>query len=377
MIRSANDTASDLWSTRQEVFSMARGHRIALRLLALLLILFLVLTPSTLAGDGEPVGIVRATIEREEGPPCECEGVMFADGIAERLGNRLGFEAEGTIEGRCESAPSDDPEIVETFCFAGIYGEGRMEGTYSGANDFGLVRGAWEAEYDAEALETTSMSQAFARGAGPGGPKNRGESTQGWIDWTQRPTRDEVEEALECSRFLREVFGSIIWPDPRGDLVFHTPPPLGVPVIDVRRIVQDQGSLVLTIEPFGRVPPRPETSLRYQVYFDVDRRPDTGIPIRDDLGAEFTVWIGYNAPFGPDRWAAVLFQAHEGGGFTEIGPLPEGSWEIGASRIRLTIPLLAMGDPPALHWLWTTSNGTAADTAPNDAVGFWWDAEAL
>lgn len=321
--------------------------------------LFVIVLSSALLGflegiaqEGQAVGTVRATIEREEGPPCECEGVLFEDSVADRIGNRFGFQAEGLIEGRCESAPSEDPEIVESFCFAGVYGEGQMIGTYSGANKLGLVRGLWQATYDPNAPTTTPVSQAFASGAGPGGPKNRGESTEGFLDWSARPSRDKVEEALECSRFLREIFGSIVWPDPRNDLTFHATPVDPEPAyVDIRQIQQEEGSLWMEIHPFDLIPPSPSETLRYQIYFDT--------------------------PFSEGAWGAALFRANDAGGFEEIQSLSDDAWEIGASRIRLEVPLSEMGNPPAFTWLCLAATSTAADYAPNEGAGFWLTTEAL
>ncbi|MCK5587022.1 hypothetical protein KAJ02_13195 [Candidatus Bipolaricaulota bacterium] len=357
---------------------MTRHKLVNLGLFVILFSTALIWCIEGIAQEGQPVGIVRATIERDEGPPCECEGVLFEDSVAERIGDRFGFQTEGLIEGRCESAPSDDPEIVESFCFAGVYGEGQMIGTYSGANSFGLVRGLWQATYDQNAPATTPMSQVFASGAGPGGPKNRGKSTEGLVDWSARPSRDQVKEALECSRFLREIFGSIIWPDPRHDLVFHGAPVDPEPAwIDVRQIWQEEGSLWMAIEPFDLIPPSPSETLRYQVYFDTDLDSTTGVPIREDVGSEYTVWIGFDAPFAEGVWGAALFRANEVGGFDQILLLPEDAWEIGASRIRLQVPLSEMGNPPAFTWLCLSATLTAADYSPNEGAGFWLTTEAL
>jgi len=346
--------------------------------LALVILSVLITGVVTTATEGRPVGIARATIEREEGPPCECRGVLFEDSVADRIGNRFGFQAEGIIEGRCESAPSDDPDIVETFCFAGVYGEGQMIGTYSGSNDFGLVRGLWEATYDPTAPTSTPMSQAFARGAGPGGPKNRGESSEAFVDWTVQPNRSEVEEALECSRFLREIFGRIEWPDPRHDLTYHGAFVDEEPSwIDVRRIVQEQGSLWMTIEPYDLIPTSPATSLRYQLYFDTDLDSTTGVAIREDVGVEYTMWLGFDPPFASGEWAAALFQSNNEGGFDQIRLLSNDEWEIGASRIRLRVPLSEMGDPPIFKWLCLTATLVAADFTPNEDAGFWLTTEAL
>jgi hypothetical protein len=174
------------------------------------------------------------------------------------------------------------------------------------------------------------------------------------------------------------MFGRIVWYDLLRDLLYHKPSPEELPEVDIQEIVQEMGSVWINIEPYGLIPASPNGSLRYQIYFDTDLDPATGVPIREDLGAEFTLWIGYNPPFAPGpQWAAALFRANDAGGFDLVTLLPNEDWDIGASRIRVRIPLSEMGNVVVLHWLVMAATGGAADWVPNEGVGFWLDTGAL
>ena len=188
-----------------------------------------------------------------------------------------------------------------------------------------------------------------------------------------------MEESCACSRFLRRRFRRFKFYDLPADFIYYTAPPSEKPSeIDIHQVVQEQGSVWINIEPYGVIPSSPNGSLRYQIYFDIDLNPATGILIREDLGAEFAVWIGFDAPFAPGpKWAAALFRGNNAGGFDLVMLLPNEDWDIEASGITVRIPLGEMGNVVALHWLVMAATDGAADWAPNEGVGFWFDTGAL
>jgi len=334
-------------------FSMAR---VLFRILVgwVLLTSLLAVSFATGAEECEPVGTVDATYKN-----CECKGVVLEPADAIVLVNGV---VKYILEGYCRCP--DHPELE--VCWAGVIDEeGNMKGVY-----FVLPNGpagTWKGTWN----EDTGEAEASVF---PGG-----ETAKGIINLNSQSSKKEVEESCACSLFLRRRFRRFKFYDLPDDLIYHTAPPPEKPSeIDIHQVVQEQGSVWINIEPYGLIPSSPKGSLRYQIYFDIDLNPATGIPIREDLGAEFTVWIGFDAPFAPGpQWAAALFRENDAGGFDLVMLLPDEDWDIEASGIRVRIPLSEMGNVVALHWLCLAAAGDAADWVANEGVGFWFDTGAL
>ena len=330
--------------------------RVLFRILVGWILLTSLLAVSFVTGaeECEPVGTVDATYKN-----CECKGVVLepADAIA-----RVNGIVKYILEGYCRCP--DHPELE--VCWAGVIDEGgNMKGVYFVLSNgpAGTWKGTWN--------EDTGEAEASVF---PGG-----ETARGIINLNSQPSKKEVEDSCGCSLFLRRRFRRLEWYDRYCDVIYHPgPPPQKPSWIDIFLASQVQGSAWITIEPYGLIPSSPNGSLDYKIYFDIDLNPATGIPIRGDLGAEFTVWVGYNPPFAPGpQWAAALFRTNDAGGFDLVTLLSDEDWDIEASGIRVRIPLSEMGNVVALHWLCLAATGDAADWVPNEGVGFWFDTRAL